>query len=156
MYYICIMSAILDLQEPYKSDYSKGYLNINSEPRRVVLLVRNDGTKTSTSYARYLMSSHLGRYLNKDEHVDHIDNDKMNDVIENLQILTQKENNAKGRSRTYIELQCPICNKMFSREKRQITHKLKNGKTPTCSRRCGGIQSHKTKNSPVSPQAYTL
>lgn len=150
------MATAIELQEPYKSDYLKGYLNINSEPRRVVALTRNDGTKTSTSYARYLMSCHLGRYLNANEHVDHIDNNKMNDAIDNFQILTQKENNQKGKKRTYVKLKCPICNVTFSKEKRQITNKIKNDKTPTCSRKCGGIQSHKTKNSPVSPQAYTL
>jgi hypothetical protein len=142
------MSTRIDLQEPFCFDYSSGYLNINKEPRRVLMLVRNDGSKTSTSYARYLMSCSLGRYLSNDEHVDHIDNDKMNDVIDNLQILSQKENNQKNKQRTFIELECPICFSKFSKEARNINHKLKSGKTPTCSRRCGGKMAYK--NAPVS------
>ena len=96
------------------------------------------------------MISHLGRFLNKDEHVDHIDGDKLNDVIENLQILTPKENNIKAviqnnMQQKQIESICPICGKPFLRLSRNIKYKVLDGKTPTCSRRCGGIKSHLTK-----------
>lgn len=141
------MSKKINLQLPFLNDYKSGYLNINKEPRRVVLLVKFDGSKTSISYARYLMSCHLNRYLNRDEHVDHIDNNKLNDVIENLQILTQKENNQKNKSRTYKTLICPICKKEFTKEARQLNSKIKNGKIPTCSRICGGVMSSFNKSS---------
>ena len=39
----------------------------------------------------------LGRYLQPGEEVDHIDNDKTNDSIDNLQILTGEENIRKYR-----------------------------------------------------------
>ena len=135
------MSTKIILDEPFSLDYACGYLNTNREPRRVLMLVGLDGRKTSTSYARYLMSCRLKRYLNSDEHVDHIDNDKMNDSIDNLQILTQKENNAKNKKRTFIELLCPVCRNTFHKEARQVNFKIKNGKTPTCSRSCGGKMS---------------
>jgi hypothetical protein len=144
--------AKIELDYPFKNDYKAGYLNINKEPRRVLLLVRNDGSKTSLSYARYLVSCKLNRYLNIDEHVDHIDNDKLNDVIDNLQILSPYENNKKMLLHNNIKLAddisliCPVCEKEFKRPSRNIKHKLEKGKTPCCSRVCGAIHSHGNKN----------
>ena len=145
------MSTKINLEFPYSEDYVSGYLNINKEPRRVVLLVRKDGTKTSCSYARYLMSCHLKRYLDKREQVDHIDEDKLNDVIENLQILTPKENSNKhvilnNKQSVLIDLVCPVCNVEFSRSPKEVRHKINKGKTPCCSRVCGGKFPHITKN----------
>ena len=136
------MSTKIDLAYPYNEDFKQGYLNTNKESRKIVALVRKDNTKTSTSYARYLISCHLGRYLKKSEHVDHVDNDHTNDTLSNLQILTPLQNNLKrGIKITYIDLLCPICNKSFRREKRQVQNKINRGKKPTCSRVCGGKKS---------------
>lgn len=146
------MSTKIKLDFPFNQDYKSGYLNINKEPRRVILLVRNDNSQTSISYARYLMSCHLNRYLSKEEHVDHIDNDKLNDMIENLQILSIEENNYKSRVNLGIKLAeditltCPVCSNEFPRPSRNIKHKLESGKSPCCSRKCGGKFSHMTKN----------
>lgn len=89
------MKTKIKLMYPFSEDYLSGYLNINKEPRRVVALIKKDKSRTSISYARYLMSCELKRYLNRDEQVDHVDNNKLNDIIENLQILSHKENNIK-------------------------------------------------------------
>lgn len=143
------MSTKIILDYPFCQDYKSGYLNINKEPRRIISLVNKNGTRTSISYARYLMSCFLKKYLNKDEHVDHKDDEKMNDVISNLQILSPKQNNIKKNIRNDIKLAedvllvCPICSIKFSRPSRNIKHKLINGKNPCCSRKCGGIYSHK-------------
>lgn len=128
----------IPLEYPYKEDHIKSFLTMNKEPRRVVLLQKKDGTRTSTSYARYIMSVALGRYLTNEEEVDHIDDDKLNDVISNLQILTPKENRAKNRTKTYVELLCPGCNTPFIREKNQ-THLSKGGYFSSCSRKCGNM-----------------
>lgn len=109
----------INLEIPYSLDWDTGYLIINKENRKILLLKKSNKRMT-TSFSRYLMSVHLKRYLNKHEHVDHIDNDKTNDVIENLQILTQKENNikeSKKRGKTVVELICPICENIFFRRK---------------------------------------
>lgn len=135
----------MQLDYPFSEEFKAGYLGINSEPRRVLSLIRYDGSRTSVSYARYLMSVKLGRFLNPEEHVDHINNNPMDDYIENLQILSHAENNRKGRKRTMIQLICPICNSQFEREARQVNHKIAAGKNLTCSRKCGGIISHRTK-----------
>lgn len=133
----------IELEEPFVEDYKAAYVNTNKEPRRVCLLVRNDGTQTSMSYARYLMSCHLGRLLLPEEHVDHIDNDKMNDIISNYQILTKKDNikkSAKGRK--VVTLICPVCKLEFTRFHNRVSHK----NNPTCSRKCGSIKGHPSNN----------
>lgn len=129
----------IELKNPFLEEYKAAYVVINKEPRRVCILVRKDNSKTSMSYARYLMTCHLNRFLEKHEHVDHIDNDKMNDTIENYQILSQTQNNIKSKNpRKTAILICPICKKSFVRFHNQISHK----NNPTCSRKCGGIKSH--------------
>lgn len=134
----------IELQLPFSNDYKAGYLLTNKEPRNLVLLVDNNNCKTSISYARYLYSCQVRRYLLKDEHVDHIDNNKLNDVIENLQILSPAQNNSKSQTR-FAELKlfiCPICNSEFKLSKSKAFGKI----NPCCSRKCGGIKSSITKS----------
>jgi hypothetical protein len=87
------------------------------------------------------MSVKEGRVLEEFEHVDHINNDPLDDRIENLQILSLAQNNKKYQSevlkgRLMVELICP-CGTQFSKERRN-THILEsNGaKNTYCSRRC--------------------
>lgn len=145
------MKTKINLEYPFSVDYRLGYLNTNKEPRRVVSLVSNEGRRTSVSYARYLLSCELKRYLSKEEQVDHIDNNKLNDSIDNLQILSPKENNIKKnvfygiKLKEEVVLTCPVCGDSFSRPARNVDFKLKSGKNPCCSRKCGGINSHRKK-----------
>jgi len=134
----------IELNEPFCFDYKAGYLNTNKEPRRVLSLVSNNNSKTSISYARYLMSIKEKRYLNKQEHVDHINGDKMDDRIENLQILSQYENNIKSIKENNLtakktEFKCPICGTLFTRPSHNYNYRP--AFKPTCSRRCGGIKA---------------
>ena len=105
--------------------------------------------RTSTSHARYLMAIHLGRKLSSKEQVDHIDGDKTNDTIENLQILSQVNNMKKSRkerkvTRMEVELLCLCCGVHFKREKRQTHLAKKTSRITSCSRKCAGTLSHKT------------
>lgn len=139
----------IHLSAPFDIHFKAAYLNVNKEPRRVVLLVAKNGEKTSTSYARYLMSVKLGRMLGSLEHVDHIDGNPMNDDVSNLQILSPSENNIKsviqrGISGVLVKIKCPICDAIFFRPKKNVNYKVKNGNAPCCSRRCGGIKSAKS------------
>lgn len=129
----------IDLQYPYTEKWKTGYLVINPENRRTIILWNSSDDRSSTSYARYLMTVKLGRWLDDAEHVDHKDDDKTNDVVENLQILSQQENNKKSsKNKTYYDFLCPVCFTPFKLEARAAFNK----NNPTCSRRCGGIKSH--------------
>lgn len=126
------------------SDYYKGkgfksaYLVVNKEPRRTVILVRNDGSKTSVSYAKYLYTSHYKIDIEEGYEIDHINNDRMDDRLENYQVLSKSINASKGHKKeSIVEMTCPICGKKFQFLKRNLSTHL----NPCCSRRCGGIKS---------------
>lgn len=134
----------------FSKEFKSLYLGINKEPRRVMSMIRHDGTRTSMSYARYLFSVKLGRKLLPQEHVDHIDNNKLNDIVDNLQLLTPAENNRKERllkgiTRSHTLITCPVCNKEVLKRTNQVKIKIKAGQKPCCSRKCGGIYSHRNK-----------
>ena len=110
----------------------------------LVPIDKNNKKRKTISYARYLMSVKEGRILSKDEQVDHIDNDKSNDDINNLQILSYRENNIKEVEHKGIKiytLKCPNCGKIFERKKRDTFLSCpKNSKfgCTFCSRSCSG------------------
>lgn len=102
--------------------------------------VGDRNNRITMSKARYLMSVYLGRILESDEHVDHIDNDCTNDTINNFQLLTLAENNAKAArimGRKWARLKCPYCNKVFEKPLNQ-TFLAKGGAFTACSRKCSG------------------
>ena len=72
--------------------YVKVYINTNKEPRRVATLRSKDGKMTSMSYAKYLYTSYWECDIPKGEQIDHINGNKMDDRIENLQKISQKYN----------------------------------------------------------------
>lgn len=118
-----------------------GYLIVNNQNRRMVIL-RNSCTKdmTTISYARYLICVKEKRMLSKEEQVDHIDEDKTNDSVNNLQILSVGDNIRKNFSNTnrtelMVKLKCPNCNELFTRRKGN-TFLGKKGLFSTCSRKC--------------------
>lgn len=115
------------------------YVNINKEPRRVATLRKPNGEMISMSYAKYLYTSHFNTDVNPMDHVDHINGDKLDDRIENLQVISGYYNRIKNKKhKEMILLNCPVCNQEFLFPKRNLsTHK-----NPCCSRKCGGIKSH--------------
>lgn len=136
---------IIELEEPFKSLWKKGYLRHSKvDNRKRVDLFNTDNDRTTISYAKYLVCVDMGSLITDDYEVDHIDNDCTNDDLNNLQVITisaHREKTSKERStgRTMVELVCSNCNKTFSREKR-LVHK---GAIPKCSRRCNAQYNHK-------------
>lgn len=125
-------------------DYNIWIVYHKKENRRYAVLVNkiNKKDRTTISYARYLLSVKIGRKLKNNEHADHIDNNKLNDNYDNLQILSQKNNREKyekevSRGSKFVLLQCPNCSKTFSR-KYKNTHLSKHGIFTSCSRKCSG------------------
>lgn len=129
-----------EISEYYKKKgYNKLYVATNKEPRRVATLRKPNKEMTSMSYAKYLYTSHYECDVPDGDQVDHINGDKMDDRIENLQVISRKYNAVKDkRHREMVELICPVCKEPFLFPKRNLsTHP-----NPCCSRRCGGIKSH--------------
>ena len=112
--------------------------------RQHVVIVYDDGTKTTKSWPRVLMERHLGRKLLRDETVDHINNDKTDNRIENLQLLSLKENNLKEmtrpeRKRKLYSFVCPNCGETATKYFNNVKGNEKKGRAgPFCSRSCAG------------------
>ena len=113
------MSTKFDLEFPYNEDWKFGYLVTNRENRRNVILYNSSSDRSTVAYARYLLSVNIGRYLTGEEQADHIDNDKTNDAISNLQILSPEDNLKKSVIKyggaKYVNCSCPNCHSRFYR-----------------------------------------
>ena len=129
-----------EISEYYKKKgYDKLYIVVNKEPRRVAILRKPNKDTVSISYAKYLYTSHYECDIPNGDQVDHINGDKMDDRIENLQVISSKYNAVKDkRQKEMLLMKCPVCGEEFLFPKRNLsTHP-----NPCCSRRCGGIKSH--------------
>lgn len=108
----------IELAEPYRSKWRKGYLRINPENRHYVDLYNSNDDRTSTPYSRYLMSVKMGVLVPDHLEVDHIDDDKTNDAHINLQLLTPEQNKQKEALRRASNVEifyvvCAYCNNSF-------------------------------------------
>lgn len=136
--------AVIKLESPFKEFWRKGYLVVNKEPRRNVVLYNSDKDRTTIAYAKYLMSVKLGRILESHEIVDHINDDKMDDRVDNYQIISNKDNLTKSviqknKSRQYVEYECP-CGTIFERDRRNSNLiPCKSHMSCYCSKQCSGL-----------------
>ena len=141
-----VPTMVEKISEYYRSKgFVSLYININKEPRRVATLKHSNGTLTSMSYAKYLYTSYYKIDIEKGYEIDHKNNDKLDDRIDNLQILLKQDNLRKSsKRRIMVERVCPVCGKVFMYRKRDLC----SHPNPCCSRKCGGIKSHWKKLSP--------
>jgi len=105
---------------PYQ-EYSIGKVTIHSRDfRRTISLSAPKKTSIRTTYARYILQVHL--WKTKKElipdymEVDHINENKLDDRIENLQLLTKEQNVIKNnffKGSSVDVICCPMCGKLF-------------------------------------------
>lgn len=109
-----------------------------------LILKVNSAIRTTLAVAKYVMETTLGRKLPEGMEVDHKDNDKTNDDIFNLTVLTKRDNKKKSQksSETMVELICPNCEKKFIKRWGH-THLIRGGNPTCCSKHCGGQMFHK-------------
>ena len=104
-----------------------------------------DGTKETTTNARYVWETTYNVKLKKQETVDHIDGNCSNDSLDNLQLLSLSDNAKKSAVLAkYLEFECAVCGSDFeilerTYRRNQITLK-KDG--PYCSKKCAGKVHH--------------
>lgn len=134
---------LIELQEPFKSKWSKGYLRLSNENRKILDLFNSNSERTTISYARYLMGVKLGFEVPEEYEVDHKDNNKTNDDINNLQLLTQEQNLLKQQWWYNAMIQvwhifpCSYCHGLFYITDRQLKGRRSQGvEHEFCSRSC--------------------
>lgn len=75
------------------------------------------------SYAKYLYTSHYECDVANGDEVDHINGNKMDDRIENLQVISKRNNIHKSHTRKeFVELTCPVCGRKFLYEKKKFEY----------------------------------
>ena len=119
---------------------------IRKDGRSVIIVIREDGSRTTVSYHKYLMEIHLDRYLVGDETVDHIDCDFLNNEIHNLRVIGQSLHIKEDcKHLAPMTFRCPTCNTEFSLVGSRLSWCLssrKRGKAgPFCNRKCAGKYS---------------
>ena len=119
---------------PYMRKDGRKHLVLNNNN-----LPSKDKNKRKTlSYPKALMEIHSGRRLAGEETVDHIDGNFTNDNINNLQILSRKENALKSSPKLIIEGICIYCGKIFVLSKEQRNSRSKKSIGPFCTKSCSG------------------
>lgn len=134
--------------------------------RRLFCVLKAKGQNLITrSYPKFIMENYLGRYLEKDETVDHIDKNPLNNDISNLQVLKRSEHaSLDAIRRGDLRVKCHYCGKEFviNGIKQSQSNRKRTGYF--CSKRCVGkygksIQIGNTKPTFVPKQTgvrYTL
>ena len=74
---------------------------------------------------RWVIEQHLGRRLERWEHVHHINHDRLDNRVENLEVVTSGEHGLRHTWKP-ITTVCAICGVEFT------PHKTKRAKTKTC------------------------
>lgn len=143
---------VLEIEYPFNQYYRKAYIRVGKDGRKRVDLVKNSKDRTTISYARYLVCVKMGYILSSDFEVDHINKDRTDDRLENLQILSKLDHREKSRKemstgRNTKILTCVVCGKDFEREVRQIKYQ-----NNLCSRSCNGKMSNNLKAKALNPE----
>lgn len=139
----------INAEFPYSNYWLYVVFHKKERRNQANLILKSDiKVRTTVSYARYLMAVKIGRFLEKDEQVDHIDNNCTNDVIDNLQILSFEQNRLKqgmlSWKETIMAYNCDYCGKEFTLQIKNFKYKKKIGQTHfCCSRDCSSNRLRK-------------
>ena len=99
--------------------------------RKFIVYKGEDNKYHSKAYARYLMEQHLGRKLTNEEEVHHKDHNKMNDVIENLEVKNKTIHRREHNIKPIIIEHCYICGSdIIVDSKKRANHYRSKNKNP--------------------------
>ena len=133
-------------------NYDQGY-------RKSACIYKDSKFLKCIGFAKYLIEAETNLIIPEGYEVDHIDGDRTNDSLSNLQIISKEMNILKQRYETgnfkkYVRLLCPYCNKPFDIESRNFRVKLRFNKYMACSRSCSGKLTNLSSESDFSGTLY--
>ena len=119
-----------------------GYMYCRTEP-----LHPKRNAKGLYPLHRVLVENKLNRFLEEWEIVHHKDEDKTNDSVSNLEVLTQSEHAKLHQEIDSMQFNCPICYNSFSLKPHQYRLRAKRltalkDQPLTCSRSCSAKLQH--------------
>lgn len=122
--------------------------------------IRPDGSRTTVQEHREIMEIFLGRKLLKSEHVHHKNENKLDNNLNNLEVLTASAHSRlkhkSDKPRKFFSFTCPQCGSVATKELSQVKHNRNLGKAgPFCSKQCAGVfskQFHRRRGSPRMAQ----
>jgi len=111
--------------------------------RLYVTIREDDGTQHTMSYPKFLVEQQLGRKLEPNETVDHIDRNFHNNDPENLQVLDRKTHYRLDALRLKPTIfKCPVCFREFQRSGKRLVRIYERKKLgqagPFCGAGCRG------------------
>jgi HNH endonuclease len=107
-------------------------------------IVRDHPNRTKNNYVllhRVIVENDINRLLTSDEIIHHIDENKFNNDLSNLKIMTQSEHQIlhKTIGLSMVKLKCPSCEIEFDKEKRcSFLEPSRKCKFTCCSNTCRG------------------
>lgn len=142
----------------YKNCKIYGPYRRKQDGREHVVIIYPDGRKSSVSYPKFLVENSMGKYLEKDETIDHLDTNIDNNSPENLVVKARKDHIIED-VRRYKEqaFVCPQCHTQFSLTGKELHWAISNRKKdkagPFCGRSCAGKYGKEIQEGKTAPIA---
>ena len=120
-----------------------GKINLGRDNRLRIPIRFPDGRKTVMSYPKFIVEHNIGRYPFKNETVDHVDYNPLNNELSNLRLVVRSKHAALdckiALPKKFI---CCICGKVFTKEGKKLSPLVnsRGRRLPKfCSTSCSGI-----------------
>ena len=106
--------------------HTTGYMYVCHPTKR-----KPDGSRALILEHRLVMERHIGRPLERHEHVHHLDGDKTNNTLSNLHLCQSAKEHKQFHLKPRLQCVCPSCGITFERLPSNIQCKA-----PCCSKAC--------------------